>query len=396
MALRIKVRGQYVRPIAESISMNDAIDERVNTLSFMIRGYGDEIFEPQGLDDVIMTQDDIRVFGGTITKITQTIQKDGLVWLCECQDFAFRMDAKLVTERYQGSTVEHIIQDIANRYAPGYTTRVVGGDIEIASIAFNRIPTSQCLKKLAQLLNYSWFVDEHKVINFYPLQEQRAPYELGEELGNHIYNSLSVSRDWTQIRNAVYVRGENQEGVTRTIDFQSEAGKKNYATIVNFAERPLITLNGVDQTVGIEGVTDAEGSDVLWNPQGQYITFDKQPPANRTIALTGKPLLPVFARVPTFDSIGKLGEFESKITDKTIATTMEAIQRGKIEGAIFGSPIITGTFKTYKVGLRSGQYISIRIPSHNVDIDVIIESVKVRLRDYKGLRLEYTAKYTNQ
>lgn len=382
----------------KSVRKTDNLNQEVDSFAFRVRKYGSLTYVPELGDEVVATDDGVRIFGGVIVRITESVTASKIVeYEVECNDYSQYLKRRLVTERYENQTVVAIIQDIITNYTTGFTITGVVATLTIASISFNRLTVAECLQKLADALSYVWYVDYDKDIHFFPKNTELAPFNLTDTSGNYIYNSLEIMEDLSQIRNSVLVQGGEQESdTTRTETFNGDGSKVQFSLANKFASLPTILVGGSPQTVGVEYLDDDASFDVMWNYNEKYIRFTSgNTPASGTnnISVEGIYLFPIVVRVPAPASIAEFGTYEFAITDKSIVSQDEAINRAIAELTSYQNQLYEGRFRTYDGGLRSGQVININSTQRGKNIDVLIQSVSLAMRDPLGDNFEYEVRF---
>jgi hypothetical protein len=363
-----------------SLSINDTINSQVDTMDFTVEPTLSDTYVPALNDEVIVTRGATRIFAGVITTISDEMTgTNSLIYSINAIDYTFFLNRKLVTERYTNQTIAYIIADIVTKYAPTFTVSGVLADIEVASIAFNRITVSECLRKLADLVNYNWYVDYYKDIHFFATSGEPAPFVI--ESGNYIRESLTITKDISQIRNRIIVQGGDIPSPARTVLHAGNGETTTFATQYKFATMPTVTVDGVAQTVGIDYLNDDLSFDCMWNFNEKYVRFTAGniPPlpssGTTNIELIGQPLAPIIVNVPNALSISEYGEYEFPITDDSISSQDQALERALAELRAYSASIAEGSFDTYKAGLRSGQVVRIIDPLRGLDEDFVIQKV---------------------
>ena len=151
-----------------SLRIQNILTSEVDTCSFVIKSYGDHQYTPKIAKEVIITDGD-RIFAGHIINITQQAQSYKIIkYECECVDYTRLLQKKLVSDTFEDQTISQIIETLITTYCNGYgfTTTNVDCSIEIERITFNYISVQQCLERLADIVNYNWWVDYNKNIYF--------------------------------------------------------------------------------------------------------------------------------------------------------------------------------------------------------------------------------------
>lgn len=364
----------------------DTTDERNSTrdtLEFTIEKSPGG-FTPLLNAEILVTLDGVRIFGGSILSLqTQIIAPPVVVYSVECVDFSHQMDRRLITERFIDEPVNDIIAYLFTTYAPTYTiTNVVAPQV-IARISFNRLTLSECLDKLAKLNNFNWYVDYYKDLHFFARNEEPAPFDLTDTSNNYVIESLRIRSDLSQLRNIVQVEGGEVPISARTTKHAGDGETTEFPTNFKFSELPTVTVNGVAKTVGTEYLATTT-FDCYWSFTEKYVRFDPAsiPPApgsgTTNIEITGTPLVPLVAVVPDETSIAEFGEFEHSLTEPTIRSEDQAIDRGLAELEAYAAELTEASFDTYTPGLRSGQVLSINSTLHGVDATYVIQRVSFR------------------
>ncbi len=364
-------------------NITDERNSTKDTLRFSLTKAPGE-FAPALDAEIIVTLDGTRIFGGTIISIeTSVVAPPNVIYEVECVDFTRQADRKLITERFIDTSVEDIITSLADDYAPTFTVENVVAPQVVASISFNRLTLSQCLDKLAKLDNSNWYIDYHKDIHFFSRNAERAPFDISDTSNNYIFSSLKIRKDLSQLRNVVEVTGAEVPTTPRATLHAGDGETTEFATNFKFASKPTVTVNGAAKTVGTEYL-DTEGFDCYWSFQEKYVRFDATaiPPSpssgTTNIVITGAPLVPIVAVVPDEDSIATFGEYEYALTESTLTSQEQTIERGLAELDAWSTSAVEASFETYTPGLRSGQVLTIASDLHGVDADYVIKRVSFR------------------
>ena len=373
MNLTVNINGTAKSDVIwSSLLIKDNINEKVNTCQFNTLtsvSINDEITVYDGTD---------KIFGGIVLRVKKQTEAGQEKYTVQAVDYTRVLDRQLAVEHYTNTTVSGIINDLIANYASGFTTANVNCDTNIASIYFNYLPLSQCIQKLAEAVNYSWYVDYNKDIHFFASSKETAPFNLTDDNGNYIFNSLVITDDLSQLRNRVRVRGGEIVGDTRTEVLFGDGKKKIFPLANKFSAEPTVTVSGVSQTVGLEFI-DNTGYDCYWNYNEKYIRFGTAPDNGDEIDVTGKPLIPIIVQVEDPASIDTYGVHEFYKKDVNIKSTDEAKQYAIAQLNAYRNSVNEARFDTYTSGLKSGQLINIQSDKRGIDKDFIIQSVDLRM-----------------
>lgn len=362
----------------ESFSITDERNSNRDTCQFVIeREPGG--FAPALNAEIIVTLDGTRIFGGSIVSFETSVEAPPTVrYSVECLDFTYQADRKLITERFSDDTVNTIIGSLVSTYAPTFTVSNVDADLTISKISFNRLTLSQCLDKLANVTGYLWYIDYHKDVHFFSRNAEQAPFDITDSNGSHITKSLRIRSDLSQLRNIVEVTGGETPTATRTTKHAGDGETTEFPTHFKFDTIPTVTVNGSPVTVGVEYL-DTAGFACYWSRAEKYVRFDTAsiPPSptsgSTNIEFTGNPLVPIVAVVPDNESIVEFGEFEFALTESTLRTENEVIDRALAELEAYAEELTEASFETNRPGLRSGQIITINSDLHEVNGQYVIQ-----------------------
>lgn len=101
----------------ESLAWNQAINNEVDTISFSIQKFGSRTFAPASNDTVLLYDNAVKVFGGTIVSRDREYSGyDNTIYTVVAKDFSHDMDRRLVAEKYNTVPAINIICDILNKY----------------------------------------------------------------------------------------------------------------------------------------------------------------------------------------------------------------------------------------------------------------------------------------
>lgn len=375
----------------DKISFNsvDKLDQRnqaTDTLMFDIwqlpGGYA-----PSLGDDVKLYINSILEFGGTITSVnTSSDSETHNVLVYTAEDYVHELDRRNIVERFTNQTVNEIIDFLQQKYTQSFTTNNVDCNITVKTIAFDNKKFSDVLEQLSRLTNYSWYVDYEKDIHFFPVVGGASPTVVNSGSGQYLVGSLELESDITQLRNRVRVRGGDAEGNELTEPYKGSDGRTNdvggkaFPLLHRFSKLPVVKVDGVEQSVGVEFLSDEDSYDCFWSFQEKYVRFKDTtiPPDNDDVTITAKPLYPIIVQVSDTTSINANGVWEFYKEDNEIKSREDAILRAQSEMESYGSTLHNGRFLTYDQGYRSGQRITIN--ALGISDTFVVQSVQMKMQ----------------
>jgi hypothetical protein len=326
-------------------------------------------------DDIVIYDGTQKIFAGIVSKVTTSI--DGMAENLDikCVDYTEEIDHILVAKTYTAQKVKDIIADMVASFAPGFTTNNVSSDFIIDKIVFNQLPISNCLKRLATIVNYSWYIDENKDVHFFDKYANQAPYDLTDTAGKHIYDSLQRSADGSQIANRIKVRGGEYDGGLFS-DTITVSGNDSLSFKLPYKFSNLtIKVNGVSKNVGIDNIDNFTTDDVLYNYEMFMIRFQNNLNAGDKILFSGNPKTPVLAIAEDGSSVVKYGPIEKIIKDTSIASNITARKRAAAELYACADSLIEAKFNTYTSGLTVGMVINVSSTLRSFSDKLIIKTI---------------------
>lgn len=375
-----------------SISIQNILTNKRDTAQFNIINHSGESYIPHlGEEVLVYDNSGLKVFGGVITAIdTQAVSFPVTRHNITCQDYTRLLDHRVVPDGFVNKTVNEIITSLRDSYFPDFTLNNVDADLNVSKINFRYKPVSQCLTDLAKLFNYDWYVDYDKDLHFFAKETVSAPFDLNDDDGSYRYDTLTIRRDNSQIRNSIIVRGGDYLASQLTTNIQTDGVRSIYNLPYKFSDFDA-TLSTTNLNVGIDYIDNPDSFDALHNFQEKQLKFKDadKPSASKTLKVSGKPNLPIIVRVRSSSLISSMSSAESTPTftsdgvydyyveDKTLTSKEAARKRAQAEILAYGESLVEGEFVTELSGLRAGQAIFIDSASRGISETFIINKVQI-------------------
>ncbi len=379
MAVTVTINGTDRTSVIDraGFDVTQILGSQRDTAHFTYKKFGSRTYVPAMYDSVLVQDGSTQIFGGRIVNIVERVinPAEGVQYQIECADYSVDLDSVLIANTYTNMSVADIIADMLTNVT-GFTSVNVASTYVVAKIVFNQMPISQCIKRLADILRYDWYVDPAKDVHFYPKYTETAPYGLTDTSGNYVNRTLERKLDGTQIANQVKVRGGYYNAATYSSSITVK-GTVSKSFILPYQFSGLtITLNGVSKTVGIDNIDDFTTKDVLYSFQDYSIRFQNNLADGDVIAYSGSPKVRVLAIASDASSIATYGLREKLIEDTSIEDISIARTRATAELNAYKDQQNNGSFETYTAGLRAGMVINLTSTIRGANVDFIIRSVK--------------------
>jgi hypothetical protein len=372
-----------------TLKIKDYLDDKPTTCSFVVKKYGTtKTYKPTLTHEVIITFNGTKIFAGLIVKIRDTVSSGKMQkYYVNCIDYTRYLSRRLIPDTFSSQTVNQIIASLVTDYFgdDSITDNNVSCAETVDDIRFDYARGDECIRRLAELFNYHWYIDYDKDIHFFAKGDEVAPFNISDNSKNYVYNSLEIIEDDTQIKNVVYVRGTDYLGSSYT-DIQEADGQLNsFRTSYKLKNIQVWVDAGagyVAKTVGVDGIDAAGDYDCLYNFNEKTIKFPDatKPAATDKIKYTGDPYLPIITKMNDRPSQSIYGKYEYKILDKRIKSKQSARDRAEAELQSFKDSLVDAKFRTIESGLRAGQQITINLTDRGINGTYIIKSVSFAMR----------------
>ena len=368
--------------LPDSITINRAITNQVDTMSFTVARTQPEDWKPSIVSIVVAADSSYNIlFAGAVVMKNEEMDNGVEMIRCDCKDWTIIFDRKLVVATYENMTVAEIIESIVDDFTlDNFTDDNVDCDVMIDYIAFNYEYPSQCIQQLAELVGYDWYIDGDMDIHFFAKMSVAAPFSLTDDNGNYYIDSLSIKQDATKLKNTVIVRGGEYLGDTYTESYVADGDQVSF-TIVNRYNGINVTVNGTPQTIGIDNIHNPADYDILYNFQEKSLKFreDNKPSVGDTVVIEGQPYVPVLTQKIDSSSVEEFGVFEYKIIDRSIGSKQAARDRAQAELDTYHDMLDDGSFQTRENGLDVGQLINVQSTLRGINEDFIITRITTKV-----------------
>jgi hypothetical protein len=360
--------------LAESIDIDDQINDQVNTCNLMMIDRSGGGIPAVDQEIIITLASGDKLFAGRVLSVNINQYEYGVPKISlTCVDYTRDLDKMLAHIAYEDKTDKYIIEDLIATYCAGsgITTDNVIEDATISSIVFNYVQLSEVLRQLCDLTGNNWYIDYDKDIHYFPLTQEAAPFNITAS-GNEFKN-LVINRDGSQLKNRIYVRGGTKLSDPTTYSVKGDGSMIKFV-LPDKPHAVTVTVNGSAKTVGIKNV-HLSGYDFYLNFEEKYLEQDSGGSVlttSDTLEVTYSYDIPILIAQEDTASIAASGVHEYAIFDTQIATTDAARARAIAELTDYANSIIEGSFTTMTTGFHSGQYLTITHSGYGLTGDAYI------------------------
>lgn len=351
---------------------------------------------PELGDQVTITEDSVAIFTGTITERHATSNGNVMVgYSFVCVDGYYEFDRKLIKKAYQNQTLGEIAQGIIDESGSSITLSVTSPSPTIKTARFNYEQPSRCIQKLANQVGWDWYIDSSNVLHLFPEDTTPAPFEIEDNNGTVIANSLEFNSNITELQNVVWVRGGEYEDPIEeenAVDVYVADGEQKAFPLVYRYSEVQITLDDVAQSVGVDYLGKAEDYDCLYNYQEKLVKFpDGTLTGGEVVKVYGNAKVPLIVQAQDDDSVTAYGIREGVEINKSIDSIQEAEMLADTLLDKWREGSMEGSFRTRETGLRVGQTIHITSDRFGIDAKYKVNRITGAIKQHG--EFEYTVEF---
>lgn len=347
-----------------------------------------------------------RDFGGVVVSVQEDVDGISLIYTLTIKSYEHWFNRHLVSAWYNQDYAENTIRNVVNQFCPGFTTNnVQNSNIQIIPQYFAYQKPSECIKLIADQLQYGMYIDYYKDLHFYPSESAVSPLpgnllDVDNDLSS--YGDLSLVENGDQVYNKIYLKGfktrsNNYYNLTFPGDGQTLQWSLGYRASslkgdVQIAVFPSLAAyqsditfqttgtatNGTQLTIKkdiIEGAPDqAQASGTAYIHYTQHLIRIPSAlgggalPAGYVVAVHFYYLkdqvymgqdITAQSQIKAIE--GTDGCYEYAQEDKSLTNSTIGAAKAKAELLLmkYGLPQIQGSFTTFTPGWRAGQFFNI-------------------------------------
>jgi hypothetical protein len=391
MAIQILIGGQdytqYVNFESIDIQSNIAVNNDTAACDVVISQQC--IPRPKAGQEIKFVNNGVIEFGGVIVNPKETaLASDVMLYQLDCKDYTFLFDKKVVTNTYNGYTIGNIVKDIVANFTTGFTANNVYGtsqDFYLNQVKFDHEAPSRAIKKLADDINFQFWIDYNKDVHFGEIATIQSPLpnnSLNLDTDTQNYSDLEFDEDISQVRNQIYLLGYKLPAMYSVTQSFVCDGQNNTFTVTYEPKHSLssivVILNGVAQKVKldlIDGIPSSTTQDntCYVNYANKTFRFNTAPTSGQTLSITYVPMFDMISMYNDPNAItamaqrdGTDGVYEYAIRDEQLTSTDSSLAniRGQMELLKYAYPHYTGQFNSFLQGWGTGQYFFITSNRH--------------------------------
>jgi hypothetical protein len=356
----------------QTVSINEKIDG-MSALTATLKNL-DETHE---FDDITVTYGGSTVFKGVITSQSDELRGGGALYrysTWQAADFSLKFERRVVNRVYDNVNVEAIIADLLVKYPCGITSNNVQTTNKLIDhIAFQYEPLLGCIKKLADITGWRWYVDANKDLHFFETDEGTAATVFsttttGGHVRNILHDTLTVDTEVdARTANSVWVVGAKTAAPNYIDQYWTGDGNNSVFTTAFVPNYPEVYENGVAKTIEVDKGGTSSKNYVYDKKNRVLIRNAGVLPSGVILRFKYRPTVQIIDYFADSASIAKYGIYEKAIRDKTITEKSAARSRGRAELKRRTSARRTLKFDTRDLTAVSGKKYRVVIPELAID-----------------------------
>lgn len=341
----------------ETIEVTNTIASNSDTAEMVVSVSSTAGWRPQAGNAVVVTNGATKEFAGIISDVEERdFGIERLRYAVSARDYTYLFDKYLVVEEYASTRASTIVSNIVTSYTTGFTTTNIQASAVVGAQTFDYVEPSQCVRTLADLVGYGFYIDYDKDVHFYSLASVTAPVasiDLDTDLTN--YGDMKIRETVGHgVKNRVYVKGFKQKSsATMTRAFPGDGFSKFFPLGYEPASTSASDLTG---TIGASALSfgrdmrDSQPDNPVGTATDAYICFgnmgvrfDIAPSSTALVSLSFK----------------YMSEIPSLVED-TIAQSTMATREGSGDGVhefVWNDPGLTAPDGTDTLALLKGREI---------------------------------------
>ncbi|MHB9010381.1 MAG: hypothetical protein ACYC3E_00095 [Carboxydocellales bacterium] len=293
--------------------------------------------------------------------------RDGVVRTVEFSgtDYTGRTQSIIISESYDGQTIDAVVKDLFAKYVPWATVVNVQTSTKTIKKKFNREYLFDALEFLASIEGWEFFIDFGLDLNFFDPTTRLNPTAISESKMNYAKGTAKFSED-SRLINKLYVRGGTSLSTPYTQTLKGDGVRRSWPLDYKPTNYSM-TLNSVPVTsLGLDNVDS--GKDYYTNYQEKLLKQDPSKTlliATDTILATYQYEYPILLLLEDKISQGKYGVFEDKLDvqsdDKELVKAKGTQHIGK-----YSNPVIKGGIEPLEGFYRAGELVPLDLPTLKV------------------------------
>lgn len=392
--------------ILESITVSESLQANGQTMDVILGKdpAGTLPAVPQGGEIIQLYRDDTLEYAGRIASVLQSqpLTVDNLQYKLTCVDFTVDLDRHLYYYQFESGSAGTMVRLLMSLVGSGFTSNNVDDGPLVGGVFLNYDTPSNLITQVAQSIQYNWYVDYNKDLNFFFIQARPAPVStIDLDADTTTYFNAEIEEHWDQVKNVIYltgakVRSLNQDRITAMGDGQKKFFALGYPPWSY--DTITVTVDGINQTILRDNI-DGQAGDGK-GAQGQaYVCLDNHgvrfpdnspPGTDKPVEINYNYAIDPVIIMEDADSIATMAtresygayqsdgrhEFKFYVPDLRVDDGSVIADYGNLLLNRYANPIYTMRFDSWVQGWKPGQTFSVVSTIRNLSLTVYVLRVE--------------------
>jgi hypothetical protein len=236
------------------------------TCQFLIKD-PDSSFRPACGSEVVIYRNAVRIFGGHLQTTRERYEQETCIFIaCTCQDYNAVLERRIVGQHYtlfQGGLISITVFQMMSKWLVGEGFTLANGNDPgtiLGEQTFNYVTIADAWRQMCNKVGWDYKVDYYKTVWLFPAGTGRGAAPINITDANKVnWGGMEVSDTIAGYANVVYTKNSQNVGATWTDTLVAFDGQTMFETSNILFTAPVVTVNGVDQTV-VESASISSGA----------------------------------------------------------------------------------------------------------------------------------------
>ncbi|RLI85277.1 MAG: hypothetical protein DRP01_06535 [Archaeoglobales archaeon] len=175
-----------------------------SSVTLYTRNFKLQLYDPaQELNNTFQYRDDVKIYlnGNLVLRgRIENVEKRQFNIVISGRDYTARfLDRLLINESYTNREISDIIKNstdgLIKKYTPDITTNNVQTTNKNVTISWKGVPLLKALHELAEIVNYDFYVDDNKDLNFFPRASKDSGLTLSSTTNILTYSAPDIGKN---------------------------------------------------------------------------------------------------------------------------------------------------------------------------------------------------------
>jgi hypothetical protein len=386
--------------VLQSVQITESAQIRGFSMACMLQINQQSLAKPLAGQFIIFSQDGVRQFAGRIATVTQNQRflPTSLTYTLTCVDHSTDFDSILIQNIFPSQDIGDTVRQVVGQVGRGFTVNNVENGPIIGEQDVDLEVPSAVIQRVADSVEYQWFIDYYRDVNFFFLRNRAAPIpEIDIDLSTTTYEDLEWHEEWEQVKNRIYLTGAKAKSEFLTSEQFLGDGTQRFYPLGYEPFDPAstsISLNSVPQQILLDSV-DGQSGDGKGASGQVYLCIDNwgirfpdnfPPPNTQPVVINYQQAFEPVTIVEDPDSIARMlvredtpgapsdgvHELRFEIPGLRVDSEDTLVAYGQILLARYAKILFVATFTSYVQDWTVGQNFRLVSSAGRRDIDEIM------------------------